>query len=250
MPKPPPTSGVVTRTAALSSPRFRASSSRSPQTPCPEKATCSRSPSHSAKQPRGSIGIAFARLSTRSSRVVCAAAAKARSTAASSPCAQSKARFSAACAWMAGPPMAVARCAGSSSRSKSISSAASSPASRLSASTIAIASPAKRTTLVGQHRPPRLGPARPVAVLHHRAVDAVLQLAREILRGEDRHHARRRRRLAHVQRAQPRMRRRAAQEHRMQRALRGRVVDETPLAGQEAPVLLAQHALAGSELAR
>ena len=78
MPKPPPTSGVVTRTAALSSPMVRASSSRRPQTPWPEKATCSRAPSHSAKQPRGSIGIAFARLSTSSRRVVCAAAAKAR----------------------------------------------------------------------------------------------------------------------------------------------------------------------------
>ena len=41
----------------------------------------------------------------------------------------------------------------------------------------------------------------------------------------------------------------AAEEDRMRRALRRRVVEEPPLAGQEPQVLLAQHALAGSELA-
>ena len=91
------------------------------------------------------MGIALARLSMSSRRVVCAAAAKARSTAASSPCAQSKARLSGASGWMVGPPMAVATWTGRSSRSKAIISAASRPASRVSATTTASASPAKRT---------------------------------------------------------------------------------------------------------
>ena len=45
-----------------------------------------------------------------------------------------------------------------------------------------------------------LAPARAVAVLHHRGGDGVLELAGEVPRGEDRHHPRRPRRVAHVDR--------------------------------------------------
>ena len=64
MPKPPPTSGLVTRTAASSSPNALAIQPFMPQTPCPPKARCSRSPSHSAKAPRGSIELTMMRLSS------------------------------------------------------------------------------------------------------------------------------------------------------------------------------------------
>ena len=145
IPNPPPTSGLVTRTASGGRPSIRASSFFCVQTPCPFTQRCSRAPSHSAQAPRGSIGFTITRLWITSSRTRCAAPASAAAVPASCPIPKSKHRLPGASGWIASPPGSSESETGRSSMSKVIASAASRAASRLSATISATASPTNRT---------------------------------------------------------------------------------------------------------
>ena len=145
MPNPPPTSGLVTRTASSSMPSALAKFDLVPQTPCPFTDTWRRSPSYSAKQPRGSIEFTMTRLSPISRLTVLAAASNAAVVAASSPMPQSKALLSGASSCTATSLGVRSKTAGRSTMSSAIISVASRAAARLSATIIAIGSPTKRT---------------------------------------------------------------------------------------------------------
>ncbi len=148
MPKPPPTSGVSTRscgTGILSTPSARRR--RTTATPWVLAMRVYR-PSAGSQRPmaaRGSIAAGARRVSSSRTRATCAAPAKAASTAAASPSAQSKATLPGASGQIARAPGASAAstsaAAGSASRSTTTAPAASAACSGVSAIAIATASP-------------------------------------------------------------------------------------------------------------
>ena len=155
------------------------------------------------------------RLSTSSSRVVCAAAREGARRPPPRRRRPSRRRgCSGASGWIVGPPTAVATWTGRSSRSKAITSAASrrggaASRPRPSRAPRRRSAPGRRPAIGRRGR----GAARAVAVLHHRGVHRVLELAGEVAR---RCRPRRRPGAAaargHVEPSDPGVRHRAAQE--------------------------------------
>lgn len=101
---------------------------------------------------------------------------------------------------------------------------------------------------IGEDRPDGRGRHRAVAVLDQFELDGILHLSGEVLRRVDRAHAGDVARAARVEFGDPAMGDRGAEEGQVQRALRDQVLDVAAGSVEEAHVLLARHALAGSEL--
>ncbi len=147
MPKPPPTSPTTTRILSAPMPSTPASVSRIPVGIWVLMRTVRR-PSASpavARMVRGSIGEAASRWLTMEIRATCAAAAKALSLAAGSPCRNSAETLSPAEGSRSGAPVAAAFATsvteGNSSKSIMMASVASRACSRDCATTAAIGSP-------------------------------------------------------------------------------------------------------------
>ena len=151
MPKPPPTSGVSTRTFSAGTLRMSASGPVNSQPPWVQlcSVTCPLAASNSPIAARGSIGLATRRLLMIRTLVTWAAPASAVSTASGSPCCQSKARLAGTSSCTRGLPgsaaVSVSTTAGSDLYSTATSSAASLAWVRVSATTNATWSPTWRT---------------------------------------------------------------------------------------------------------
>ena len=145
IPKPPPTSGFVTRISLSDRPNILANCAFCDQTPCPFTHRCNRPSSISAQQPRGSIELQITRLSEISKLTTWAALTFTASICTLSPKAHSKATLFGAASCKIGPPGCNARCTGRSSTSNSIISAATRACAYVSAKTMATGSPTKRT---------------------------------------------------------------------------------------------------------
>ncbi len=110
VPKPPPTSGVTTRSRSFGQPSTPATTSRTSWLPCEPSVSMIRlvCGSTSARQARGSMKFATTRLFTRSSETVRAAVANTASVAAASPTAASNAQLVPICGHTTGASL---RCA-------------------------------------------------------------------------------------------------------------------------------------------